>query len=340
MKAVILAGGLGTRLRPVTGEHPKPMAPVLGKPMMEHIVELLRQNGYIQICAALHYRAGEIMAHFGDGRKFGVELEYRIETDNLGTAGSVKNCRDFYGDEDFLVISADAACDYDLGLLMRAHKEHGAAATLALSAEKIPLRYGLAVTDGEGYIRSFIEKPDWPQVVTDLVNTGIYVLSPRAMERVPDGTFDFGRDLFPKLLREGALLYGQVMQGYWRDIGTPQDYYRCCADALDGRLHLTPGEAFRQVESPTAEVDTREEGYILDCDCADRARLMGTLSELMLDMGATFDDGIRLEGNGFAMHISPSAARSAVRIAVRSEDAEFARALCLSAKEVAEKLNM
>ncbi|MBR7074504.1 MAG: nucleotidyltransferase family protein, partial [Oscillospiraceae bacterium] len=106
MKAVILAGGLGTRLRPVTGEHPKPMAPVLGRPMMEHIVELLRRSGYTQICAALHYRAGEIMAHFGDGRNFGVELEYRIETDNLGTAGSVKNCRDFYRDEDFLVISA------------------------------------------------------------------------------------------------------------------------------------------------------------------------------------------------------------------------------------------
>ena len=215
MKAVILAGGLGTRLRPVTGEHPKPMVSLLGRPVMEHIVELLRQNGYTHICAALHYRAGEIMAHFGDGRRFGVELEYRIETENLGTAGSVKNCRDFYKDEDFLVISGDAACDYDLGLLMQVHKERGAAATLALSAEKIPLRYGLAVTDSEGRIRSFIEKPSWPRVVTDLVNTGIYVLSPAAMERVPDGPFDFGRDLFPKLLKEGAALYGQVMDGYF-----------------------------------------------------------------------------------------------------------------------------
>jgi len=340
MKAVILAGGLGTRLRPVTGEHPKPMAPILGRPVMEHIVELLCRNGYTQICAALHYRAGEIMAHFGDGRKFGVELEYRIETDNLGTAGSVKNCRDFYRDEDFLVISADAVCDYDLGLLMRVHKEHEALATLALSAEKTPLRYGLAVTDEEGYIRSFTEKPDWPQVVTDLVNTGIYVLSPGAMERVPEGPFDFGRDLFPKLLKEGAALYGQVMQGYWRDIGTPQDYYRCCADALDGKLCLTPGEAFRQDVHPVPEADTEEEGFTLDCDCEDRARLMGTLSELMLDLGASFDDGIRLEGKGYALHICPSAVRSAVRIAVSSDDAEFARALCEAAKDVAEKLNM
>ena len=339
MKAVILAGGLGTRLRPVTGEHPKPMVPLLGRPVMEHIVELLRKNGYTQICAALHYRAGEIMAHFGDGRKFGVSMEYRIETENLGTAGSVKNCRDFYKDEDFLVISADAACDYDLELLMQAHRVRGGAATLALSAEKTPLRYGLAVTDSEGRIRSFIEKPDWPQVVTDLVNTGIYVLSPETMAYIPEGPFDFGRDLFPKLLREGVPLCGQVMAGYWRDIGTPQDYYRCCADALDGKLRLTPGPAF-QLAEPAVPQDRAEEGYVLSCDCEDRARLMGTLSELTLDMGARFDDGIRLEGKDFAMHISPSAVRSAVRIAVCAEDAEYARALCVSARDVAEKLRM
>lgn len=339
MKAVILAGGLGTRLRPVTGEHPKPMVPLLGRPVMEHIVALLRENGFTQLCAALHYRAGEIMAHFGDGRRFGVEMEYRIETENLGTAGSVKNCRDFYGDEDFLVIAGDAVCDYELRLLMQAHKERGAAATLALSAEQTPLRYGLAVTDGEGRIRSFIEKPAWPQVVTDLVNTGIYVLSPQVMARVPEGSFDFGRDLFPQLLREGAPLYGQVMEGYWRDIGTPQDYYRCCADALDGKLRLTPGAAF-QTARPEVPTDAEEEGFVVDCACLNRARLMGTLSELMLDMGATFDDGLRLQGKDFAMHISPSAVRSAVRIAVRSDDAEYARALCLSARDVAEKLGM
>ena len=339
MKAVILAGGLGTRLRPVTGEHPKPMVPFLGRPMMEHIVELLRRNGFTELCAALHYRAGEIMAHFGDGRRFGVSMEYRIETENLGTAGSVKNCRDFYRDEDFLVISGDAACDFDLAALMRAHREKGAAATIALSQEQTPLRYGLAVTDSDGRIRSFIEKPEWPRVVTDLVNTGIYVLSPGAMERVPEGPFDFGKDLFPKLLREGAPLYGLTMEGYWRDVGTPQDYYRCCADALDGALRLTPGEAFRLPEKSAAE-DGDEDGFVVCCDCENRARLMGTLSELMLDMGAEFDDGIRLRGKDYELHISPSCVNSAVRIAVRAGDAEFARALCLSAKDVVEKLGM
>ncbi len=253
MKAVILAGGLGTRLRAVTGEHPKPLAPLLGRPVMEHIVELLRDQGFTEICAALHYRAGEIMAHFGDGRRFGVHMEYRIETANLGTAGSVKNCRDFFGDEDFLIISGDAACDFRLDRLMELHRKKHAAVTIALSRESEPLRYGLAVTDGDGRIRSFIEKPDWPRVVTDLVNTGIYVLSPQVLARVPEGGGDFGRDLFPLLLKEDAPLYGQVMEGYWRDIGTPLDYYRCCADALEGKLKLRyppQGAALRAAYQP------------------------------------------------------------------------------------------
>ena len=339
MKAVILAGGLGTRLRAVTGVHPKPMAPLLGRPMMEHIVDRLRECGYTQICAALHYRAGEIMAHFGDGRRFGVEIEYRIETENLGTAGSVKNCRDFAGDEDFLIISGDAACDFALDRLMTAHREKKADVTIALCTESFPLRYGLAVTDGEGRIRSFIEKPEWPRVVTDLVNTGIYVLSPAVLDRVPDGVCDFGKDLFPMLLRQGSRLYGLQMEGYWRDIGTPQDYYRCCADALDGKLRLRPAEAFRQ-EAPKPAEDLGEEGVVACCGCEDRARLMGTLSELMLELGADYGDGIRLRGKNYELHISPSAVSSAVRIAVKSPDAEYAKALCQSARELVQKLGM
>ena len=339
MKAVILAGGLGTRLRAVTGEHPKPLAPLLGRPVMEHIVELLREQGFTEICAALHYRAGEIMAHFGDGRRFGVHMEYRIETANLGTAGSVKNCRDFFGDEDFLIISGDAACDFRLDRLMELHREKNAAVTIALSRESEPLRYGLAVTDGDGRIRSFIEKPDWPRVVTDLVNTGIYVLSPQVLARVPEGGGDFGRDLFPLLLKEGAPLYGQVMEGYWRDIGTPLDYYRCCADALEGKLKLTRGERFRQAAQEPVS-DSEEDGCVTLCTCQNRARLMGTLSELMLELGADYDDGIRLKGPHYELHISPSAVSSAVRVAVKSDDAEYARALCLAAGDVAKKLEM
>lgn len=337
MKAVILAGGMGTRLRCVTGEHPKPMAPFLGRPLMEHIVLLLRENGFTEICCTLRYRAGEIMAHFGDGSRFGVSMQYRIETEALGTAGGVKNCADFFGAEDFLVISGDAACDFSLRRLMDEHRERGCAATLALCRSESPLRYGLAVTDGEGDIRAFIEKPVWPRVVSDLVNTGIYVLSPRIFEGTPEGPLDFGKELFPALLARGERLHGVVLDGYWRDIGTPQDYYRCCADALDGRLRVTPGESFLTAQEPPGE-DVQEEGVCAECACQDRARLMGTLAELMLELGADYSDGIRVHGGGYELHISPSASRSAVRIAVQAEDAEFAKSLCLSARDLAAAL--
>ena len=214
MKAVIMAGGEGTRLRPVTGELPKPMAPLLGRPMLEHIVRLLKKHGFTDICAALKYRAEDIERAFGDGAALGVHMQYRVEREALGTAGGVKNCADFYGDEDFLVISGDAACDLDLSRLLREHRESDAAATLALHRSREPLSYGLAVTDGDGDIRCFIEKPQWNRVVTDLVNTGIYILSPRAMALVPEGCpFDFAKVLFPLLLARGERLRGVALDG-------------------------------------------------------------------------------------------------------------------------------
>ena len=244
MKAVIMAGGYGTRLRPVTGDRPKPMADVLGRPIMEHIVRHLKDCGFDEICAALKYRAGDIMAHFGDGRRFGVRMDYSIETEPLGTAGAVKKCADFYGQEDFLVISADAACDFRLDKLMAAHKSSGAAVSIALQRNPRPLRYGLALQDGQGFVRAFIEKPGWERVVTDMVNTGIYVISPRVMELLEPGQVcDFGRELFPRLIARGEKILGLEMEGYWRDMGTPADYFRCCADAWEGRWKLHPAAA-------------------------------------------------------------------------------------------------
>lgn len=341
MKAVIMAGGMGTRLKSISGELPKPMVPLLGRPMMEHTVLLLRAQGFTDICATVRYRAGDIMGYFGDGSRFGVNMQYRVEQEPLGTAGGVKNCRDFYGDDDFLVISGDAACDFDLRRLMEEHRKREAAATIALYRSADPLRYGLAVTDSEGRIHSFIEKPDWSRVVTDMINTGIYVLSPRAMDAVPDGrSFDFGHELFPLLLQRGERLVGMPMDGYWCDVGTPAAYYRCCADALEGRLRLDLPEQFRSDEAPAAADETEEGAYTEDCPCANRAGLMGALSELMLDMGADYSDGIRMRTERYALHIRPCADRSAVRIGVQSEDAEFAKELALSAKELAKALEL
>ena len=334
-KAIVLAGGEGTRLRPVTGDTPKPLAPLLGRPLMEHILRLLKKHGFTRVCASVCYRAEEIRRAFGDGSSLGLSLCYREEERPLGTAGGVKLCADFVGDEDVLIISADAACDFDLNALMDAHRRSGAAATLALYREAEPLRYGLALTDEAGFIRSFVEKPPWSRVVTDAVNAGIYVLSPRALAAIPaDTDFDFARDLFPLLLRQGEKLLGLPMEGYWCDVGTPLSYYRCCVDALEGRLALEPGEAFR---SAAAGADTEDEAVEpgLDCPCRSRAALMDALSRSMLDMNADYSDGIRLHGRGYELHIAPLAARSAVRIAVDSPDAEFARSLALSARDLA-----
>ena len=334
MKAIILAGGDGTRLKAVTGPLPKPMVPLLGRPLMEYTLLLLRKHGFTEICAAVRYRAQDIMEHFGDGSRFGVQLRYRVETEAWGTAGAVRRCRDFIGAEDVLVISGDAACDFDLRLLGRRHRERGAAATLALSREAEPLRYGLAVTEDSGRIRAFIEKPDWPHVVTDLVNTGIYVLSPRALDAVPsDRPCDFAKDLFPALLEKGEPLLGLPMEGYWRDAGTPLSYYRCCVDALEGRLALPCAPEFRSQPAPEAPAPD-EEGFVLDCPCRSRAELMGTLSQELLELRPDYGDGLRLNGTRGRLHIAPLPGASALRVCVQSPDAELARALAFSARDL------
>ena len=335
MKAVLMAGGQGTRLRPVTGELPKPLAPMLGRPMMEHILLLLKEHGFTQICGALGYRAEEIMERFGDGRALGLRLSWRVEREPLGTAGAVRNCRDFIGDEDVLVISADAACDFDLSGLLKAHRKRGAAATLALVRDPAPLRYGLAVTDSSDRIRAFIEKPDWSRVVTDLVNTGIYVLSPRALDAIPEGqAYDFGRDLFPSLLASGETLLGLPMEGYWCDVGTPLSYYRCCVDALEGRLRLHPGPDFLPVEPPAESAEERPSQVALRIPCRDRAGLMGALSELMLELDADYSDGILLRRESWDLRIRPERDQAALRVEANALDTEFARDLALSARDV------
>ena len=340
MKAIILAGGRGTRLKAITGPLPKPMVPLLGRPMMEHILLLLKKHGFTQVCAALKYRPEAITSALGDGSRFGLQLEYRIEERELGTAGGVRNCMDFIGGEDVLVISGDAACDLDLGELRRRHRERGAAVSLALHRSAEPLRYGLAVTDGDGAVRAFVEKPGWDRVVTDLVNTGIYMLSPRALEAIPpEQPFDFARDLFPALLRKGELLLGLPLDGYWCDVGTPLSYYQCCVDALRGKLRLEMGADFAPSASDAASEPADEEGFHLDLPCPDRAALMGQLSEWMLELPADFSDGIRLHDPRFELHIAPLATKSALRIAVNSRDAEFARRLAFSARDLAKTLD-
>ena len=339
MKAIILAGGQGTRLRAVTGDQPKPMVPLLGRPLMEHILRLLRNNGFREIRAALAYRPERIMDYFGDGGSFGVSLSYCVEREPRGTAGALRACREFIGNDDVLVMSGDAACDFDLQTLCRRHRESGAAASIALTRNERPLRFGLAVTDADDRIRCFVEKPSWPRVVTDLISTGIYVLSPRALGAIPaDTAYDFGRDLFPALLRRGELLLGLPMAGYFCDVGTPESYYRCCLDALQGRLRLEPGEGFSLSSPESAQAQEIELGPVLPC--RSRAALMGALSELMLEMNADLSDGIRLRAPGYSLHVSPLSDREAVRVQVEAPDTEFAAAMTASVEEIIRALDL
>ena len=213
------------------------------------------------------------------------------------------------------------------------------ASILQGTVEADPLRFGLAVTDGAGWVRGFVEKPDWPGVVSDLVNTGIYVLSPRAMACVPEGkAFDFARDLFPLLLRRGERIAG--LEGYWCDAGTPLSYYRCCADALEGKLKLDIPPEFFPPEGQKKPRRTERAAAVRDFPCRDRAAAMGALSTLMLEMGAEYSDGIRFPLEEGSVHISPRADVSALSVAVDAPDAEFAAALTLSAGEIIKALNL
>jgi mannose-1-phosphate guanylyltransferase / phosphomannomutase len=238
MKAVVMAGGEGTRLRPLTSNQPKPMVPIVGKPCMEHIVELLRKHGFDDIVVTLAFMPQAIRSYFGAGESLGVSIRYSVEESPAGTAGSVKLAEDAL-DEPFLVISGDALCDIDLAKLVRFHEEKEALVTIGLKSVDNPLEFGIVVTDDDGRIERFLEKPSWGQVFTDTINTGIYVLDPEVLRHVPvDTPYDFSKELFPLLLEMGKPLYGFVADGYWQDIGNLDQYRQANFDALDGRVGL------------------------------------------------------------------------------------------------------
>lgn len=334
MKAILLAGGQGRRLRSITGKLPKPLVPLVGVPVLDRLLELLRRNGFTDVCATLCYRPEIIQEHCGDGSSYGVHLRYRIETEPRGTAGAVRACSDFYGRDDFLVISGDAACSFDLLRLYRQHQSSGAAVTVALYPDAEPLQYGLVLQDRQGYVRHFIEKPDWPHVVTDLVNTGIYIVSPRAMTYVPEDTpFDFANDLFPLLLAANEPILGVPMDGYWCDIGTPRAYYRCCLDVLDGRLSPAPPEAPEAPDAPVPCTDPLRRSV----PCRDRAHRMRTLSEAMMEAGADFSNGLHVRDGSWELTVRPDAEVSALQVEANTPDAAAETARLLELMEQREK---
>ncbi len=250
MKAMILAAGKGTRVRPITYRIPKPMIPILQKPVMEFLVELLRQHGVDQIMVNVSHLAKEIEDYFRDGQKFGVDIAYsfegRIEDGNLigealGSAGGMRRIQDFYPyfDDTFIVLCGDALIDLDLTAALKWHKEKGSMATVIMKS--IPRdqvsSYGVVVTDETGRIQSFQEKPKVEEALSTNINTGIYIFEPEVLDYIPSGVeFDIGSQLFPKLVEIGAPFYGVAMDFEWVDIGKVPDYWRAIRDVLQGQV--------------------------------------------------------------------------------------------------------
>ena len=232
-----MAGGEGTRLRPMTANQPKPMLPVANRPIMEHVLRLLKRHGFDETIVTVQFLAALVRNYFGDGEEFGMSLQYATEEMPLGTAGSVRNAEDALRDEPFLVISGDALTDMDLTAMVKFHKEKGALVTVGLARMPNPLEFGIVITQENGRIQRFLEKPTWGQVFSDTVNTGLYVMEPEVLAEVPPGEMvDWSGDVFPKLLKRGAPLFGYVSDGYWEDVGTHESYLKAQADVLDRRV--------------------------------------------------------------------------------------------------------
>ena len=260
MKAMILAAGKGTRVRPITHTIPKPMIPILQKPVMEFLLELLREHGFTEVMVNVSHLAEEIENYFRDGQRFGVEIAYsfegRIEDgeligDALGSAGGLKKIQNFqrFFDDTFVVLCGDALIDLDLSEAVRRHREKGALASLI--TKRVPREqvssYGVVVTDDDGRVRSFQEKPDVADAASDMINTGIYIFQPEVLDYVPSGVpFDIGSDLFPKLVESGAPFYALPMEFEWVDIGKVPDYWQAIRSVLQGHV--------RQVQIPGKQV--------------------------------------------------------------------------------------
>ncbi|MBA3267836.1 MAG: NTP transferase domain-containing protein [Acidimicrobiia bacterium] len=281
MKAVIMAGGEGTRLRPLTSNQPKPLMSLVNQPMMEHIVRLLKRHGFDDIVVTLAFLPQTIRSYFGDGSEFGVRMVYATEETPLGTAGSVGNAKKEL-DEPFLVISGDVLTDVDLSAIVDFHRQRGALATIALKSMENPLEFGIVITHDDGSIERFLEKPTWGQVFSDTVNTGIYVLEPEVFDYIPDGqSVDFSEDVFPALLADAKPVFGYIADGYWEDVGTLDAYLKAHQDMLDGHVDVeVPG--FRVADGvwmgEGAEIDpgARVEGPVVvgeNCRVENGARL-------------------------------------------------------------------
>lgn len=253
MKAMIMAAGVGSRLMPMTTNIPKPMIPVLNKPLMENTIKLLQEHDIIEIIANLHYKAEVIKEYFKEGSDFGVQMEYSSEEVLLGTAGGVKKCA-FFLDDTFVIVSGDALTDVDLSSLLKEHKRKGALATIALKEVEEVEHFGVVITDEDGKIKRFQEKPRAAEALSKDANTGIYIFEPEIFKYIPNRQFyDFGKQVFPHLVKIGAPFYGVKINQYWCDVGNINTYRQVHTDILKQKVRAikTGGRILENTEGAT-----------------------------------------------------------------------------------------
>ncbi len=338
MQAVLMAGGTGTRLRPLTCDLPKPMVSILNRPITEHIINLLKRHQIKDVIATLHYLPDAIRDYFGDGSDFDIKMRYVLEEDRpLGTAGCVKNVENLL-DQTFLVISGDCITDFDLTAAIAFHKQQQSQATLILHRVKEPMAFGVVITDEQNRIQRFLEKPSTSEVFSDTVNTGIYILEPEVLQYLVAGEpSDFSQDLFPLFLKHGVPMFGYVAEGYWCDVGSLETYRQSQYDAIRGRvfLDLSYGQQRTGVYvgkntfiDPTATI---ESPVMIGDNCAIGARVTISAATIIGDhvtIGADADLQRSIIGNsviiGEETHIWACAIASNVRIGRRSQVMEGA----------------
>lgn len=278
---MILAGGMSTRLYPLTKLVPKPLVPIAGEPNSAHLMRYLKSFGIDEIAINVHYLADKIVEAFGDGSAYGVKLHYLHEEKLMGSAGAVKAMRAFLGDETFVVIGCDEITDMRLDALLAFHRSREALATIALVRAEDVTQYGVVITDETGRIDDFQEKPARGTERSKLVNTGVYIFEPQILDLIPEGEFyDFGKNVFPELQRERSAFYGLEMTGaYWRDVGTPNEYRLATADVLEGKVRLVGSGRMR--------------GFASDAVLGDDVKLEG---DVRIGSRAVLGDGVRVIG--------------------------------------------
>jgi mannose-1-phosphate guanylyltransferase len=283
MKAIVLAAGVGSRLDPLTSQLPKPLVPIANRPVMELILLLLKKHGCQDVVSNLHYLPDKIRNYFGDGSSLGINLDLRLESSLSGDAGGVRACRDFFGQETFMVLMGDLLTDADLSRIYAEHKRKGALATIGITRVDDVSQFGVVVPDSDGFIKGFQEKPAPQEALSDFVSTGIYVLEPEVFDYIPaEGSFGFGRQLFPLLLEQGLPLLSVDLHSYWSDVGTVHQYLESNFDALEGALNIEPA------------LERHEMGYLAPGSRIEPGVVVN--GTLMLGRGSKLASGVRVRG--------------------------------------------